>query len=148
MKLIPNEPVIVITNFHVRYAETDAMGVVHHANYLVYFEEGRSHYMREMGSDYAEIEASGYQLPVTETGIRYLGSLRYGDTVQIRSHVEESLSRRLKFSYEVTNLADQRVLVTGFTNHIWTDGAGKVTRAPEIWHQLYQQFSGKAPAGS
>lgn len=144
MKSSPEEPVVVATDFPVRYAETDAMGVVHHANYLVYFEEGRSHYMREMGSDYAEIEASGYQLPVTEVGIRYIGSLYYGDRVQIRSHIKESRSRRLTFEYEVRNLIDNKILVTGFTRHIWTDADGKVTRAPQQWDSLCLAFVGGA----
>lgn len=144
MNSSPDKPIVVATDFPVRYAETDAMGVVHHANYLVYFEEGRSHYMREMGSDYALIEASGYQLPVTEVGIRYIGSLCYGDRVQIRSHIKESRSRRLTFGYEVTNLIDNKVLVTGFTCHIWTDMDGKVTRAPQTWDSMYLAFVGDA----
>ena len=90
----PSEDRLVIeTSFHVRYAETDAMGVVHHATYLVYFEEGRSQYMRDIGSDYANIEASGYQLPVTEVNVRYAGSLRYGELVKVRTWIDENRSR-------------------------------------------------------
>lgn len=125
------------TVFPVRYAETDAMGVVHHATYLIYFEEGRSQYMRDMGSDYARVEASGYQLPVTETSIRFLGSLRYGDMVRVRTQLEENRSRRLTFSYEILNGEDDAVLVTGFTRHVWTDADGKVTRVPDSWKQLF-----------
>ena len=66
------------TEFHVRYAETDAMGVVHHSAYLVYFEEGRSQLVRDLGSNYADLEAAGYRMPVTEIGVRYVGSLSYG----------------------------------------------------------------------
>ncbi|MFK7865551.1 MAG: acyl-CoA thioesterase [Pseudohongiellaceae bacterium] len=130
-------PLSVETSFYVRYAETDAMGVVHHANYLVYFEEGRSQYMRDIGSDYAQIEASGYQLPVTETGIRYTASLHYGERVVIRTMLEENRSRRLTFAYEVLNAASDSVLVKGFTRHIWTDTTGKVTRMPSQWKQLF-----------
>ena len=87
----PTEDRLVVeTDFPVRYAETDAMGVVHHATYLVYFEEGRSQYMRDIGSDYANMEASGYQLPVTEIGVRYVGSLRYGERVKIRTWIDEN----------------------------------------------------------
>jgi len=138
MSLEKNDSIVITTDFPVRYAETDAMGVVHHANYLVYFEEGRSHYMRTMGSDYAEIEAVGFQLPVTEVGIRYVGSLHYGERVCIRTHVEENRSRRITFAYEVSDLRDSKVLVTGFTRHIWTDANGKVTSAPNQWHSLYK----------
>ncbi|MDA0689193.1 MAG: thioesterase family protein [Proteobacteria bacterium] len=125
------------TVFPARYAETDAMGVVHHATYLIYFEEGRSQYMRDMGSDYARVEASGYQLPVTETSIRFLGSLRYGDMVRVRTQLQENRSRRVTFSYEILNGNDDAVLVTGFTRHVWTDADGKVTRVPDSWKQLF-----------
>lgn len=125
------------TVFPVRYAETDAMGVVHHATYLIYFEEGRSQYMRDMGNDYARVEASGYQLPVTETSIRFLGSLRYGDMVRVRTQLQENRSRRVTFSYEILKGNDDAVLVTGFTRHVWTDADGKVTRVPDSWKQLF-----------
>ncbi len=128
--------VVIESSFHVRYAETDAMAVVHHAGYLVYFEEARSHYMRELGTDYAEIESDGYRLPVTEVGIRYLGSLRYGDRVRVRTWVAENKSRRIRFAYEVLKEGNDSVLVTGFTQHIWTDHEGKVTRAPAQWTEM------------
>lgn len=129
--------IVTETRFPVRYAETDAMGVVHHANYLVYFEEGRSHYMRQLGSDYAELEASGFQLPVTEVNIRYVSSLRYGQNVTIRTWLEENRSRRLTFAYEVLDEAGGDCLVTGYTRHIWTDTAGKVIRQPSRWQALF-----------
>ncbi len=124
--------------FHVRYAETDNMGVVHHANYLVYFEEGRSQYMRDMGSDYAEVEKSGFQLPVTEAQVRFSGSLCYGQIVRVRTWIAESLSRRLTFAYEIRVDDESEVRVTGFTRHIWTDSEGKVTRLPELWRQHFR----------
>lgn len=124
------------TEFPVRYAETDAMGVVHHATYLVYFEEGRSQYMRDLNSDYAKVEASGFQLPVTEASIRFVGSLRYGDKAKVRTWIEENRSRRVSFAYEVLNASSGKVLVSGFTRHVWTDLDGKVTRAPDAWNEL------------
>ena len=125
------------TEFPVRYAETDAMGVVHHANYLVYFEEGRSQYMRDLGSDYAQIEAIAYRLPVTEAQLRYIGSSRYGERVRIRTRIGENRSRRLTFHYEVIAPESGDILVTGYTRHIWTDVDGKVTRVPENWRKLF-----------
>ena len=134
---MPNpSPHVVETEVHVRYAETDAMGVVHHASYLVYFEEGRSHYMRAMGSNYADIEASGYRLPVTEANLRYSNGVAYGDVVRICTWIEESRSRQLKFAYELKSANTGKVLVRGYTKHVWTDTSGKVTRAPQIWDDL------------
>lgn len=138
---IDEKKLITETSFHVRYAETDAMGVVHHANYLVYFEEGRSQYMRDIGSDYAHIEASGYQLPVTETSIRYVGSLCYGQLLTVRTWLEENRSRRLTFAYEVMQSESEKILVSGFTRHVWTDTKGQVTRMPQQWKKLFESES-------
>ena len=125
------------TEFPVRYAETDAMGVVHHANYLLYFEEGRSQYMRDLGSDYALVEASGYQLPVTEATLRYVSSTRYGERVRIRTHIGKNRSRSVTFHYEVIDPKTGTILVTGCTHHVWTNANGKVTRVPESWRNLF-----------
>ena len=128
---------IVETEFPVRYAETDAMGVVHHATYLVYFEEGRSEYMRAIGSNYANIEASGFQLPVTEAEIRFAKSRRYGESVKIRTWIAENRSRRVTFAYQVIAPESGEILVTGQTRHIWTDLEGKVVRVPQAWQALF-----------
>ena len=80
------------TTFHVRYAETDSMGVVHHAVYLVWFEEGRSAYIREHGSSYAEIEKSGYFLAAAELNAKYRRAARYdqaGDGEDMDSRFQE-----------------------------------------------------------
>jgi len=129
-------PRVVETDFHVRYAETDAMGVVHHAAYLVYFEEGRSQYMRDIGIDYADIEASGYQLPVCEISARFVSSASYGQRVRIRTWVVENRSRRVTFNYEVLLHGSDNILVSGFTRHIWVNAQGGVTRSPETWSSL------------
>ena len=83
-----NKLLVVETQFPVRYAETDAMGIVHHASYLVYFEVGRCQLMRDIGSDYAHIEADGYRLPVTELKVRLVGSLSFGAVsyTHLRAH--------------------------------------------------------------
>ena len=138
-KSIESSSDTVETSFPVRYAETDAMGVVHHASYLIFFEEGRSQFMRDKGTDYALIEASGYRLPVTEVGVRYVGSLRYGDRVTVRTWLEENKSRRLSFAYEVRDSINDKLLVSGFTRHVWTDSGGKVTRMPARWAELHSK---------
>ena len=131
-----SNPAISTCEFHVRYAETDAMGVVHHATYLVYFEEGRSQFLRARGMEYAELEAEGFRLPVTEVGVRYVGGLAYGQKVRLRTWIEENRSREMRFAYEVVDAVSGQSLVTGFTRHIWTDARGRVTSAPAAWRQL------------
>lgn len=130
------DPASAETRIHVRYAETDAMGVVHHAAYLVYFEEGRSHYMRALGSNYADIEAAGFRLPVTEVNARYSDGARYGDIITIRTWLAESRSRQLTFAYSLSCGNPSRHIVRGTTRHIWTDTAGNVIRAPALWTSL------------
>lgn len=123
----------IIAEFPVRYAETDAMAVVRHASYIVYFEDARCQYMREQGREYADVEADGFRLPVTEVHVRYVGSLVYGDRARVRTWISENKSRKLTFNYEIMNDKDDRVLVSGSTQHIWTDLQGRVTRAPSQW---------------
>ena len=110
----------------VRYKETDQMGIAHHSNYLVWFEIGRTDLCREAGVPYAEIEARGYMLVVTEIGCRYRTSFRYDDEVIIRTSVAESQSRAMKFSYELYDVAGE-LRATGFSSHLWLD---RETRRP------------------
>lgn len=101
------------------------MGIAHHANYLVWFEIGRTDLCRETGFSYSEIEARGYLLVVTEIGCRYRTSFRYDDEVLIRTHVAEVGSRSLKFGYDL--YLGEELRATGFTAHLWLD---RETRKP------------------
>ncbi len=121
------------TTFHVRYAETDAMGIVHHASYIVWFEEGRSAYARMRGSDYASFERNGYYLTVAEVHARYLHPMRYGVQVVVRCWVSVMQSRALTFAYEVVNADAGIVCVTGESRHICTTHDGRVSLIPEPW---------------
>jgi len=120
------------TSFRVRYAETDAMGIVHHANYIVYFELGRSHYARSRGHSYAEMERNGMILVVSALHARYLKPAVYDDLITIRTWIADIKSRRVSFSYEIINERGE-ILVTGTSEHICVDTSGKVTLIPEQW---------------
>ena len=106
------------------------MGVVYHTNYLVWFEVGRADYMRQLGTDYAEVEAGGHFLAVSEVGARYNAPAHFSDVVNVRTWVEEVRSRTVTFRYEVRLAATDQLLVSGFTRHICIDRAGKVTALP------------------
>lgn len=123
----------------VRYAETDAMGIVHHTAYIVWFEVGRSEWMRQRGSSYAAFEASGYLLPVSEVGARYLMPARYDEMVVIRTWVAELKSRKLRFNYEIVRQSNGELLVTGFTTHIVTDHSGRVKTFPAEVRKLLDE---------
>lgn len=127
------------TTFHVRYAETDQMGVAHHSAYVVWMEEGRSAYMRAVGSDYAEIERSGYFFAVTELHIRYLAPAHYGERVTIRTRLEDIRSRSLTFAYEVLRADSGHLLATGQSKHVCIGRDGRVTMIPARWRELLEQ---------
>jgi len=123
------------TTFYVRYAETDAMGVVHHSTYIVWFEEGRSHYLRSRGSNYADLEGDGYFLAVSEVEARYLAPARYGQQVTVRARLESLRSRSISLQYEVVEATSETVLVTGRTKHVCIDGRGQVVTIPAEWRR-------------
>jgi len=124
---------IAETSFYVRYAETDAMGIVHHSSYIVWFEEGRSNYARQRGSDYADFERSGHYLTVAEVNARYLKPVMYGTRVTVRCWIEAMQSRALTFAYEIVNEATGEVSVTGSTRHICITHDGHIAALPEAW---------------
>jgi acyl-CoA thioester hydrolase len=131
-----SDPRIVETTFPVRYAETDQMQIVHHANYIVWMEEGRSEFMRASGGDYAEVERGGHLLAVTGVQVRYLAPAHYGERVTVRTWVEELRSRTLTFGYEIINANSGTLLVTGQSEHICMDRQGRVIRIPEAIRAL------------
>lgn len=129
----PTDRFIAETTFHVRYAETDAMGIVHHTSYVVYFEEGRSGYARQRGSDYASFERSGHYLTVAEVSARYLKPARYDQRLTVRCWIEEMKSRSLTFGYEIVAAGSGDLFVTGFSKHICITHDGQVVRIPDAW---------------
>lgn len=133
--LAPSDRVVAETTVYVRYAETDAMGIVHHASYIVYFEEGRSNYARQRGSDYASFEKGGHYLTVAEVNARYLKPAQYSQRVTIRCWIEEMKSRGLTFGYEILAADTGDILVTGLSKHICITHEGKVARLPEEWQR-------------
>jgi acyl-CoA thioester hydrolase len=129
----PQDRFVSETTFHVRYAETDAMRIVHHSSYIVYFEEGRSDYTRQRGSDYADFEREGLFLSVVEVNARYLRPARYGQQVTIRTWIETIQSRGLTFAYEIVDAETGGICVTGTTRHICINRDGQVVKIPAAW---------------
>ena len=129
----PVDRFVASTTFHVRYAETDAMGIVHHASYIVYFEEGRSNYARQRGSDYASFERSGFYLAVTEVEARYIKPAHYDDRLNIACWIEDMKSRALTFAYEITGADSGDLHVTGRSRHVCISHQGRVSPIPAAW---------------
>jgi len=114
----------------VRYAETDKMGVVYYANYLVWFEIGRTDWLRETGWTYRLMEEEGFGLPVIEAHCAYQTSARYDDDVEIRTRARLVSAVRLAFDYDVVRRADGQALASGYTVHATVDRSGRPTRLP------------------
>ena len=115
----------------VRYAETDKMGVVYYANYLVWFEVGRTDLLRESGWDYREMEKDGYALPVIEAHCNYREPAKYDDLLDVRTTGMLLSPVRVQFTYEIVRAADAAMLATGTTIHATLDRAGRPCRLPE-----------------
>lgn len=111
---------ITRTRLRPRYAETDQMGVVHHAVYPVWFEVGRSDLMREMGLPYSDIEAAGHYLMLAELRVRFAAPARYDVPVELHTALIALRSRQLVFSYRLQD-EDGGLLVRGQTVHVPTD---------------------------
>ena len=101
----------------VRYAETDQMGVVYHANYLVWLEIGRTHLINELGFSYAGLEKDGYISPVTNVNIDYRLPVTYGDKVKVRTWIAKYGKLRTTYGYEIV-LPDGRISSTATTDHV------------------------------
>jgi acyl-CoA thioester hydrolase len=122
---------VTVTELRVRYAETDQMGVVHHANYLIWCEQARTDHMRQRGVSYRHVEAAGVRLPVVEASLRYRSAARYDDLIRVRCWVREASSRRITFGYAIERGDDGQLLATASTALIAVDSNHAVTRLPE-----------------
>jgi len=124
------------TEIRVRYAETDQMGIVHHANFLIWFEIGRSELCRSRGFSYKEMEEKDNALMVVaESYCRYKSPAYYEDVLTVRTRVEEIRSRSLRFVYEIYRAFDEALIAEGETLHLVTDTNRKVRTLPEFYKE-------------
>src|SRR4029077_1985468 len=120
----------------VRYAETDKMGVVYHANYLIWFEIGRTEFCRARGFSYRDLEEDENAfLVVAESYCRYKAPAYYDDELIVRTHITELRRRSLRFGYEIVRASDGQVVAEGETGHVITDSNGRVRSFPEGYAQ-------------
>ncbi len=127
------------TEIRVGYRDTDQMGVVHHAVYLEFFEQGRTELLRQIGMAYADLERSGVMLPVLEYGARMIRPGRYDDVVRVVSRLHVPEGPRLRIEYEI--LRNDELLVTGHTVHAFTLASGmKPIRPPREFMRLIESL--------
>lgn len=103
------------TEFRVRYAESDQMGVAHHSHYIVWCEQARTDHMRTLGASYAALEKGGLLLPVVDVQVRYKSPCRYEDLIRVRCWVREVSRRHVEFGYVIEMASDSRVCATART---------------------------------
>lgn len=123
-----------LTQIRVRYAETDAMGIVHHGTYPIWMELGRSDLLRELGQSYAEWEALGVRMTVGEIRVKYRAPAYYDEMVEVRTQIREAGRRRIVFSYEISR--DGTRLAEGESVHLVTGSDGRARVLPDAMLEL------------
>ena len=126
-----------VSTLRVRYAETDKMGVVYYANYLVWFEVARADLLRSLGWTYREMEIAGISLPVIEAHCQYLRPARYDDEIDVKTEGRMLSAVRMEFEYHVIRKTDQTIAAQGKTVHAAVDAAGKPCRLPERVREVF-----------
>jgi len=128
----------------VRYAETDQMGVVYHANYLIWFEIGRVELMRALGFAYKLMESEDdCYIVVAEASCRYLHPARYDELLRVRTRISRAGNRVVKYAYELLRDSDSAVLATGATTHVICGSDGKPKQLPEKYRDKFRALADK-----
>ena len=131
-------PPVTETRLRVRYAETDTMGVVYYANYLVWMEVGRVDLCKACGFNYRDMERDdGVFLAVAESQCRYRSPARFDDEVIVKTWIEAANTRIVTFAYEMRLAEPDRVLATGSTRHVFVTREMERTRLPEKYHAMF-----------
>lgn len=133
-----------VSRVRVRYAETDQMGIVYYANYFVWFEVGRTDWLRSEGWSYREMELAGSSLPVLEARCEYRSSARYDDELEIRTSGSLLSPFRVRFDYEIARPPDPATLAGGHTVHASLDPAGRPRRLPNRLRLLFDRLPGRS----
>ena len=130
-----------ITKIRVIYADTDAMGIVYHTNYIKWFEVGRNELMRQLGLLYADLEKQGHNLPLTRVSCHYLLPARYDQVLLVETEVEYIKRASIKFNSRIWDEHKTNLLVEGYTVHACTNSEGKIRRIPQIIIELKNKYN-------
>ncbi|WP_027405757.1 thioesterase family protein [Anaerovibrio sp. RM50] len=119
----------------VNFYDTDAMAVVHHSNYIRWFEIGRVEFLREAGITLNQLMDDGYVFPITEVSAKYVNSAKFDDELIIETTPEALTKAKMAFTYRILRASDDTLLVTGRTQNVFTSmDTGKITRLPDIYY--------------
>lgn len=129
------------TILRARYGETDQMGIIYHPNYYIYFELGRTEFLREAsGMSYKDMEDAGVMLPLSETHCKYRIPARYDDELVVRTSMKEMTVARITFSYQLLRKRDNTLLAEGETMHAFTNTSGKPINLKKNYSDLYDKL--------
>ncbi len=129
------------TECRVIYGDTDAMGIAYYANYLRWFEMGRSELFRAMGLTYRIIEGKGIFLPVAEVFCKFLNPVRYDDILIIETSLDTSVRAGMKFDYRLLSEDETEPIATGYTQHAFMDKKGRVVRPPAFLRKVIAEHA-------
>jgi acyl-CoA thioester hydrolase len=129
------------TKIKVRYAETDQMGIVHHSNYYIWFEVGRTEFTKECGMSYGDIEKENIMMPVLETGCKHIEVAKYEDELIIETWIDQLSGAKLIFNYNVVRELDNKILATGFTKQTFIDSDFKIINLKKKKAGLYSKIN-------
>jgi acyl-CoA thioester hydrolase len=134
-------PVENFTTVRVIYADTDAMGVVYHTNYIKWFELGRNELMRQLGVPYTELGKLGLNLPLIEVHCDYLKFATYDQLLTIETGLDYIRKARIKFNSRIWDENKESMLVEGYTVHVCTNHEGKIRRIPKLLLELINKYN-------
>lgn len=125
----------------VQYYETDQMGIVHHSNYIRWFEEARTDYMEQMGMGYEQMEEKGIISPVLSVEADYLRMVYFGDTVTIEAFIKEYTGIKLTVGYEIVDDRTGMVHCRGITKHCFIDKTGRPLSIKRVCPEFHEMFA-------
>lgn len=123
----------------VRYAETDAMGIAHHSNFVIWLEMGRVAFLDELGFPYREVEKRGVLLVVTQVGVKYRRPAVFDDEIILTTRLGTLKSRLVRFEYALERASDGALLAEGFTEHIATDLEKRTVPIPQYLRDVLER---------
>ncbi len=123
----------------VHFYDTDTMGVVHHSNYIRWFETGRVEFLRAIGIDLNEMMNDGIVFPIVEIGAKYLNPAKFDDELEMETTAAALTKAKMEFNYKIRKVGEEKILVEGFSRNVFTDAeTGKITRLPDKYFSKLQ----------
>jgi len=129
------------TKIRVLYADTDAMGVVYHTNYIKWFELGRNEFMRQLGIPYTELGKIGLNLPLIKVSCEYLKFATYDQLLNVETKFDYIKKATVRFNSRIWDENKENLVAEGYTIHVCTNNEGKIRRIPKLFLELINKYN-------